>query len=177
MEEAVLKALIEKKNKPIYNYIIPGLTSWNIAEGPNQTIRLYEASRDQYQTITPHSHRSKLECFVLEGFVENFIWTPSTDIKDDFWFKNELFYNGDPGNYTKIQASISERWKRSKRIYGVGESYVMEHDVIHSILFYKGAKLLLIKGPEVTEKTIILEQEAYGKCIPTLNVEPWMYKK
>jgi hypothetical protein len=175
--QVVLDALIAQKRDPIYNYIIPGLTSWNLAESPEQTIRLYESSREQIQAITPHSHRSKLQCYVLSGSVVNLIWHRSDRSTGEPWFANQLVYNGKPGEYTKIQAKTSEIWWYSRHAYVVGQDYEMEHDVVHSIVFSANTRLLLIKVPEVTNTTTILEPEAYGKCIPTLHVEPWMYKK
>ena len=55
-----MKEIFDKlKHSPIHNYILPGLTSWVLkpAGDGHGMIRMFEASRETQEFITPHSHR------------------------------------------------------------------------------------------------------------------------
>jgi hypothetical protein len=83
-EDFSIPALRAMAHSPVRNYAIPGLTSWLIGQpSPKGTMRLFESSRQHQEAITPHSHRFDFQCWVLEGFVVNRVWTRAhnTDTK------------------------------------------------------------------------------------------------
>jgi len=52
----------------------------------------------------------------------------------------------------------------------------MKHDEIHSITFSKGAKVLFFEGPQVSDKSVIIEPIINGQTVSTYDVAPWMFK-
>lgn len=169
------------KHSPIHNYILPGLTSWVLkpAGDGHGMIRMFEASRETQEFITPHSHRYGLHCEVLAGWVENTLWKTSeflgASANSDEWMLYSLEYGGNPGEYTQTPGPIG-RYAKEIRRYASGSSYDLNYSQIHSVRFSRGAVVVITETEQRTDTTQILLPVAYGKAVPTFKVEPWMYK-
>ena len=177
-----MKEIFDKlKHSPIHNYILPGLTSWVLkpAGDGHGMIRMFEASRETQEFITPHSHRYGLHCEVLAGWVENTIWKNSELVgasnNSDEWMLCSLKYAGNPGEYTQTPGPI-RRYAKETRRYAAGSSYDLNHSQIHSVRFSRGAVVVITETAQRTDTTQILLPVAYGKAVPTFKVESWMYK-
>lgn len=172
---SVLRAM---RNSLLKNYIVPGLSSALIGGNGNGSVRLFEASREQHNDITPHGHRFDFACLVLRGSVINRIWTPSrTPRSDDYYAASTLVYGGEPGQYTQMPPTTPAAWSYQDTAFVEGEWYWMTHDQVHSISFSRDAIVLFFEGPTVADKTLILEPWVAGSHIPTFKVEPWMFQK
>jgi hypothetical protein len=174
-----LEMLLQMAHSPLENYVIPGLTSKLIgAPSPYGTVRLFECSRDHQESITPHSHRFDLQCWVLKGKVRNRIWTEVgyANESGDMYCATTMRYDGSVGKYQR-EDGISGRWVYGDYLYAAGDWYAMKADEVHSIYFSKGAKVLFFEGPMLEETSIILEPVVNGEVIPTMKVEPWMFKR
>lgn len=160
------------------NYIVPGLDSTLIGK-----VRMFEMKREQDAFITPHSHRFDLSCYVLQGRVTNHIFQPvegyspfgMPDTRGSSYGRSRLKYGGQPGHYEKVSDGVARYYKNSK-VHEKGDWYDMAHDVIHSINFEKGSKVLIFEGPDLNHETIILEScDAEDRVIPSFKVEDWMF--
>lgn len=162
------------------NYIIPGLSSFLVGgKGNNGLVRMFDASREQLNSITPHSHRYSLFCLVLSGEVWNDTWSKSAfdNVGEEFQ-KTTIVYNGKPGQYSNhVDAPENGMWCYERRIYVESEVYFIPHDEIHSIKFVDDAKVLVFEGPQVTDTTHVLFPLCDGMVIDTLAIEPWMFQK
>lgn len=170
--------ILKLRHSPIHNYAIPGLTSWLIGS-PSEagTVRLFEMTRHQHQPITPHSHRFPLYSYVLEGSVENILWERSSIISyGDTYQESELVYAGGPGEYF-VNSGEHDTWMHKSWEYKRGSSYSMGANDIHSIVFKKGALLLVFEGATVSDRSTILEPVCYGNVVPTFAVEDWMFQR
>ena len=176
--------LLAMKHSPIHNYVIPGLTSWLLADPTTEgVLRLFECSREHEEAITPHSHRFDLTCHVLEGSVRNILWKTRT-LSDgqagkfeDLFTETTMAYDGSVGEYAELSSRVVAA-RRDTRWYGVGESYSMLAHEIHSIRFSKGAKVVLIEGPVRSLTNVVLEpyEMGFGR-IKTMRTEPWMFRR
>lgn len=178
-----MKEIFDKlKHSPIHNYVLPGLTSWMLkASSENSgSVRMFESSRETQEFITPHSHRYGLHCEVLEGWVKNTIWTPvahhGAARQADEWMLCSLKYGGEPGRYD-LEHLRSVRFSGSTSTYSKGENYSMRNSEIHSIQFSRDAVVVITETSCMTDTTQILLPMAYGKVVPTFQVQPWMYNK
>lgn len=159
-------------HSPIHNYIVPGLTSWLVGTpGPQGTVRMFHMKRHQNQVVTPHSHRYALTCHVLEGAVENTIYTFAPD-GDEFMASSQTYKA--LGKYDMETMGSTRRALSTKR-YEAGEWYAMSHVDVHSIVFGRGAKVLVFEGPSVAEHSVILEPIVDSITIPMHRTEPWMF--
>ena len=178
-----MKEIFDKlKHSPIYNYILPGLTSWVLkpAGDGHGMVRMFESSRETQEFITPHSHRYGLHCEVLAGWVENTVWRDSELLgasnSSDEWMLCSLKYANSPGKYIQIPGPI-RRYAKETRQYVAGSSYDLNHTQIHSIRFSRGAVVVITETAQQIDTTQVLLPVAYGKAVPTFKVEPWMYKR
>lgn len=171
-----LAAINRMKHSPVHNYGgIPGLTSWLIgAHSAHGLVRVLECSRDHFEPIVPHSHRFDFECQVLAGSVRNIIWTRDDD--GDEYEATRLHYKGTPGKYQKVEAGRA-RWSFDESNYLTGDVYSMDAHQVHSIFFARGAVVLFLEGPDVTDTSVMLQPVVDGVTIPTFKVEPWMFQK
>jgi len=175
MDSRILKSLVDMAHAPIRNYAIPGLTSWLIAPRSEKgCIRLFTMEREHEEAIVPHSHRFDFQCYVLEGWVTNTIWTPGNE--GDLYHSTILHYAGEPGAYTVEDGCSTTFSKKSTRYY-TGDRYDMAQDDIHTINFSRGAKVLFFEGPQITDSSLVLQPvvEGYG-VVPTFKVQAWMFK-
>lgn len=163
----------------IPNYILPGMWSGLVGEGhhSSQKVRIFQTTRTQDMPITPHSHRFDLACMVLNGWVENTIYTETDDSSawGDPFFLSLLKYGGSPGEYEK-EVLGPKRYARVTKKYLPGQWYFMAHEAIHSIVFGRDTALLLIEGDSKTDSSLILEPNVYGKHVETFQVHDWMFK-
>lgn len=179
-----LKPLLAMKHSPIHNYVIPGLTSWLLAEPTMEgVLRLFECTREHEEAITPHSHRFDLTCHVLEGTVRNILWH-TRDLsegqageREDLFTETTMGYDGNIGEYAELSSKIVAA-RRVETWYGPGDTYSMASHEIHSIRFSKGAKVVLIEGPVRSLTNVVLEpyELGFGR-LKTMRTEPWMFRR
>lgn len=170
----------EAGHSRINNYILPGLSSIMLSGG-DSVIRMFENTRNQVGTITPHSHRFDLACCVLRGEVHNSLYLeevnpPIVGHPIDEYEASTLTYLGEPGHYGKKRGRVG-RWRKYPTKYSMGQWYFMKAAEIHSIEFSSNARVLVIEGPDTTNETTILEPYVNGKVVPTFRVEGWMFQK
>ena len=174
MNPDVIKHLISMRHSPLYNYIVPGLTSWLIMDnGELGKIRLFESSREQQEFITPHSHRFDFTACVVRGQVENTLWVEGDG---DKYMMTQTKYLGEPGKY-ESRPIKEKRYTTDTLTHVEGDWYGMKFSDIHSIKFSRGAFVLFFEGVSKTNTTYILEPFVDGEHIPTMKTEPWMFKK
>lgn len=175
--------LLDMGYDSLHNYIVPGLVSTLIGEDPHASskIRLFHNTRVQDEFITPHSHRFDLACMVVQGSVENTIFSDvpypgshSARYVDEFQV-SRLLYEGTPGKYDKAD-TVVQHFGRHKTTYCAGQWYFLKFDEIHSITFSKDAIVLVFEGDSKTDATVILEPRVNGSTIRTFKVEDWMFK-
>lgn len=175
---SMLQFLKGMRHSTIQNYGgIPGLTSSLIGGLSDRgTVRLMECSRTHYEPIIPHSHRFDFRCQVLAGEVRNILWTRGSSVADEY-VETELTYLGQPGQYKSQRAEEPTRWASNCRAYKAGEEYAMRAEEVHSIFFSRGAVVLFFEGPQVSDKSIILEPFVDREVVPTFQVPSWAFKK
>lgn len=179
MTPEVIEHLTTLKHNPIKNYILPGLTSWMLLDNVVSRVRMFEMNREQHNFITPHSHRFDFSCCVLNGWVENTIWSELNEYQldqGDCYVLSEQVYLGNPGEYATNKLK-NAYFKNRSTIHKTGEWYSMKHDAIHSIKFSCGAKVLFFEGVTVSDKSLYLEPISEGMQVHTLKKEPWMFIK
>lgn len=163
---------------PLRNYVVPGLTSSLLGGDGHGTVRLFEASREQYSDIVPHSHRFDFTCLVLEGYVVNRVWLPTSSTQADLYEAATLLYGGEPGKYRmKPHALGRSRWHYQDIRYNAGNWYTMDADEIHSITFSRNAVVLFFEGPTRVDSTTIIQPVVDGEVVKTFKVEDWMFQK
>lgn len=166
------EGLIKKMStNTVDNYVIPGLSSSLLENGK---VRLFECTRHHREQIVPHSHRFDFYCLVLEGEVMNHMWRE--DEGGDEFHVSTIRYKGGIGKHDTVNARLA-KYKMHTNRYGPSEWYGMTHEAIHSITFSKGAKVLFFEGPQVTDKSVVLEPYVNEERIPTFKVESWMFKR
>lgn len=171
MNSTVIAALLQRMGGPtLTNYVVPGLESTVLEKGK---VRFFRNTRHQLQTLVPHSHRYHFACCVIEGSVENTVWSPSD--RGDSFSVSRLDYRGAPGAYGKAFVTV-DRFVRFSRTYTQGEWYTMKRHDYHSIVFSHDAVVLFLEGPSHDE-SYVLEPVVDGKLVPTLKTEPWMFMK
>ena len=176
MNRDVIRHLAGMRHSPLHNYIVPGLTSWMIMDnGDLGKIRMFECSREQQEFITPHSHRFDFSACVIHGQVENTVWVPTDGVGDKYMMTNTT-YLGAPGQYESVQSGV-HRFTTDTFTHKEGDWYSMKFNEIHSIRFSRHALVLFIENRPVTNTTQVLEPFVDGGHVPTMKVEPWMFRK
>lgn len=175
-----LDALLKMRHSPLRNYVVPGLTSWLIgAPSDKGCIRMFENSRVQLEHVTPHSHRFDFQCWVLRGWVKNYIWSEASEWSQDAdrYESRLLTYGGAPGKYD-FKNHLRGKWQFNMVEYTEGQCYSMGYRDIHHIVFSRDARVLFFEGPKITDVTKILLPCPYdGSALETFKVEPWMFQK
>lgn len=181
IQGAIIKAIEAMKNNRLGNYITPGLSS-HLIGGPNHgKVRVFEASRDTTEFITPHSHRFDFTAVVLQGTAYNTIYTPvSEKAHHDLWCCSSITQVcGLDGilKFIHLRDETPTCWWSNTTTYPVGSTYSMHHKEIHSIKFSKGTKVLMFEGPQLQDHSQMLEPWVDGKLVPTFRTEHWMFLK
>jgi hypothetical protein len=160
------------------NYIVPGLTSYLLATGTDGSkVRVFRATIEQQQAVTPHSHRFDFRCLVLRGRVVNRLWSRARgDEAGDTYLRSRLIYGGAPGAYELVRDAEPLRWTYYDIEYCAGDEYAMHADEIHSIQFSRDAVVLFREGAPVSAESVIIEPWCEGAVVPTFRVEPWMFQ-
>lgn len=172
-----LELIVKMAHSPVKNYAIPGLTSYLISESESGIIRLFHIERDHIEPITPHSHRFDFHCIVLEGEVENILYTQCAIFESgDNYQETISVYDGEIGKYKNRKLNILP-YNLTFTKYQMGDQYSMKYNEIHSIRFKKGTKVLFFEGVEMTNSSLILEPYVHGEHIENFKVESWMFKK
>jgi hypothetical protein len=167
--------LLKMRHSPVRNYVVPGLTSWLIgAPSEHGCVRLFESEREHMEVVIPHSHRFDFQCWVLRGTVRNRVWNRSYGGGDLFMVSTHT--KGRMGAYS-VQEVGRDRYDYVDTVYAQDEWYSMTHDEIHSIWFWRGARVLFFEGPQVVDYTKILEPIANNVRVQTFKVEPWMFER
>lgn len=165
--------LQDMKQDKVSNYVIAGLDSYLISNG---NVRLFENSRNHQDQITPHSHRFNFACLVLEGSVINRVWSETLESEGDLFESTTLRYSGEIGNHEKSRDGRAFYTYFDVK-YNKGDCYAMSAQQIHSIQFSKGAKVLFLEGPQVSDTSIIIEPVVNGKVINTYENKSYMFIK
>lgn len=174
----IAKLLEDVASSHLQNYAgVPGLQSALIGGPSHGKVRLFHATREPSVEITPHSHRFNLLSIVLQGSVTNTQWHRAIESETcgDEFAALKLLYAGEPGAYEHEPIGIS-RYYHVSRVHKAGEAYFMRATDIHSIRFSKGAVVLLIEGPTVSDSSVILQAHVNGKTLDTFQVKDWMFE-
>lgn len=179
MDTLQLLSLIRRD--PLYNYIIPGLTSYIVHEYGEDAgmIRMFVMERTQLADIAPHSHRFDFECTVLRGSVQNTIWTPvNTHPLGEPFVETKLTYLGKPGEYSQETAKEPTYWSPATEHYSTAKPfYRMTSDQVHSIRFSHDAIVLFKEGPTKSRETVMLDPWTRGKIATISKTRDWMFQK
>lgn len=185
MNDVLIEALLATAHSPLRNYAIPGLTSRLLGDirPDGSRFRIFDMERNQHEAIAPHSHRYNFTAHVLKGWVKNIIWTPEGDQdqadaeEGDLYETTMIEYTGHPGCYRKRGLGM-RNWVSCFRTYSAGRSYKMTSKEVHSIIFSRGARVLMEEGPQLTTESIMLEPvvAGFGK-VPLGETLPWMFVK
>lgn len=165
------------------NYIVPGVISSLIGGKTHGKVRVFHATRDAVDFVTPHSHRFNFMAYVVRGDVENTIYSLNpyaNTFSGDTWCESVITQVcGEDGinSFTHKRSAESSNWVKRTGTYRTGDLYGMRYDEIHSIRFSKDTVVLFFEGPEVINEARMLEPWVNGKVVPTFKVEDWMFQK
>ena len=175
----IRRALVHMENNELSNYIVPGLTSYLIGGPKHGRVRMFSASRETREFITPHSHRFNFTCLVLSGEVRNTIYRPGIT-GDEKWCLSTIGQVcGENGviEYHHIRDKEPTPWIAQTTTYVKGNTYRMKHTELHSIQFSRMAEVLFFEGPQLTETSRMIEPWVNDKVVPTFRTEPWMFER
>lgn len=183
--QELLEIVTAMAHSPVEQYVVPGLTSSLIGGrdcgAQSGTVRLFSSDRQTREWITPHSHRFDFSCIVLDGLVENILFTLADESNKryaDSYSLGTLKCVGEGmGSYDIVRSNIPEKYTETSTRYGVGESYAMKSNQIHSIKFHRGTKVLFFEGPTLSDTSVFLEPFSNGRVVETFETRPWMFKK
>lgn len=183
----LISQLTDMTHSEIRNYVSPGLTSWLVSGKTGKyfdkgKVRLFIASLDTREWITPHSHRFDFACLVLRGKVTNIVYTPDPQPmfngrSTDYAVGKLRTLGGGLGAYKFVPGEEPTYYQERREEYVEGDCYSMLYQEIHSIQFSRDAMVLFFEGPEQTSETTVLEPWAYGKRVPTFDAKPWMFER
>lgn len=180
--DQIIKQLGSMAYGSLRNYIVPGLTSQLIGEGPKGKVRIFTSDRDQKNHILPHSHRFDFTCLVLKGQVINSVYTPASYGQTDGVDLHAvgtltLADGGKPGECVMTPGTQGLPFAAALRAYREGDTYAMTAKEIHSIEFKKDSVVLFLEGPRLTDTSVVLEPWSNGQRVATYGVQPWMFQK
>ena len=179
--DKVINALNAMRHNALRNYIVPGLTSELIGGPEHGKVRLFTATRQTHEFITPHSHRFDFCGLVLSGQVSNTLFEcPGIPGTDEMWCESTINRVCGPDGIEKYTHSRSDNGKfysEHTTVYEAGDSYFMAASDIHSVKFSQGAQVLVFEGPPLGEFSMMLEPWVDGKVVPTFRTESWMFEK
>ena len=175
-QQKLIDILQNMQNSIVQNYVIAGLRSSLVGGGNFGRVRLFEASRFQQDSISPHSHRFDFACMVLRGTVINRIWHECNEQQGDFFEESVLVYQGEIGHHSK-RVYGRNFYGHTLHLYSEGQCYSMSHNQIHSIEFSRDAIVLFFEGPQLSSQSVVLEPVVDGKVIPTYERRDYMFRK
>ena len=170
------------RHNRLKNYIAPGLHSSLIGGGEHGKVRLFEAERMTRDLITPHSHRFSFTSLVLYGEVTNTIYEPSLPGAYDVepFIRSTVTQVCGAGGlmeFKHTREAEPRHYRRRATTYKAGQTYLLRHDEVHSIVFEKNTKVLFFEMPQIQDWDWMLEPYVDGKLVPTFKTEPWMFGK
>ncbi len=174
----ITSVLKRMKHSSVSNYATAGLTSHLIGGAAGfGKVRLFTSSRETTEFVTPHSHKFCFGCMVLEGRVENTIYTRETTLGSgtDLWYIGQL--TGELGVYNYTPGDIARAFSSCTSLYSPGDVYGMDASTIHSIKFSRGSQVLFFEGPRVNDVSQVLEPCVNGHRVPTFKAHPWMFQR
>lgn len=176
--EHISKAVAGMISGRVSNYATAGLSSWQVGGPERGMVRLFTASRDTRDWITPHSHRFDFTCLVLRGTVTNVLYT----VCETHSFRANAFavgtvgaISGGMGRYHFKAGTDPVYFEDTTHEYEAGDTYSMLSHEVHSIRFSKGAEVLFFEGPTYVPTSVVLEPWVDGARVPTFRTEPWMF--
>lgn len=163
-------------HSPVFNYILPGLTSWMIASSDELTVRLFTMHRNTEGFVHPHSHRFGFSAMVLAGHVYNTLYTQHDQHSEARLYDQHKITprDGGLGEY-RFEQSEAVRLRSETTLFAVGETYCMEPQHIHSITFSNGAAVLMYeqRTSEICDSLIFTPPTVRPEAL----TQPWMFKR
>jgi hypothetical protein len=177
--ERIAQVVSVMRNSSLGNYIVPGLTSHLVGGGDFGKVRLFEASRDTRDVITPHSHRFNFACLVLRGSATNTIYEVATSAGEPWVLSTIDQVCGKDGllDFVHTRETHVTYFRRVTNTYEPGAVYWMNYDDIHSIVFSANAQVLFFEGPQQVTRSSMIEPWVNGKVVPTFETKDWMFEK
>jgi len=169
------KLLESMAGEHLHNYAIAGLRSSLFTDG---TVRLFHQLTHPMSMIAPHSHRYDIASLVISGEVMNTIWTKTHDYSSSvqLFCESTLQYSGKPGQYTK-EYHGDGRYNFKTESYKPGDLYFMTSDVVHSIKFARGTRVMIFQGPTVADSNLVIDPYLPdGRVVPTSDIQDWMFQ-
>lgn len=174
--EAILEEIQPMRRSRLRNYIVPGLTSYLIGGETTGKVRLFTAERPTRDMMTPHNHRFNFTCLVLSGWVRNTIYRP--DGRGEAWCLSSIDQvcgaNGIK-KYTHTRETTPTFFKRDVTEYKPGDVYSMDDFEIHSIEFSQGTNVLFFEGPQLCNRSNMIEPWCDDMVVPTFKTADWMF--
>lgn len=172
----------EMANGAVRNYATAGLSSFLVGgKGKGKgRVRLFTSDRDTREWITPHSHRFDFTCAVLDGEVENtlFEFTAYRTYESNSYVRGLVTpVAGGLGKYEIKHGNTPFDYIEITTVYKEGDTYSMTADMVHSIRFSKGARVLFFEGPETRTTSAFLEPYSDGKPVRTFKTHDWMFER
>jgi len=177
MNEELNNAVWAMAHGTLRNYIAPGLTSYLIGGPQNGKVRLFHSDRETREWVTPHSHRFDFTCLVLKGSATNIVFQRYWGNAGDLYVPGTLERREEFGDYEYVPGDKPYVYVETAHTYGIGETYSMKSNQIHSIRFARGSEVLFFEGPEVAQISVVLEPWSNGKRVPTFVTQPWMFER
>lgn len=172
--DKLLCTLMGENDSLIRDYIVPGLESRLLRSvTSSHKWRIFTMRRDQDYQVNIHDHRYGFSAVVLSGHVVNTVWDiAERNVNDSHATHAAVYYDHKERCVGQPYSLITTRPR--EQAYGAGEWYAMGHDEFHSIRFSRGARVLVIEGPEVKPNNTILLPYSNGRVCDTFMWRPWM---
>lgn len=179
-----LSTVLAMAHSPMFNYIVPGLTSWLVGGHPSDTgrgcTRLFTCDSNNLVWPTPHSHRFNFEATVLQGEVINRIYVPTDRFErsqTERYQSHLLPYLGNVGKYGEPVENGEGWYTHEDMTYTEDDTYYMRAAEIHSIHFARGTAVLMMEEPSLADQSeYIIPTDGVG-FIDTMKSEPWMFQR
>lgn len=166
------------QDSTISNYVVPGLESVSLGRSNGFHVRMFHMTAHQMMHITPHSHRFNLLSFVLAGTVEHHVYEKESDGYENRPVAYKLAILSQKGKFGEYETELHSNgmFLRYEAVHKAGDSYFLNAAEYHSVIFSKGARVLIIEGPEVNEPEVLVPLVKNTVC-STLFTADWMFKK
>lgn len=168
-------SLREMAHSRVRNYATVGLTSSLVGGKDHGTVRLFEATRQTREWVTPHSHRFDFCAMVLAGSVENILFEEGGMGGEEYGVGVIAPIEGGLGSYKITRTNDVKFYETRTFTYRAGDVYAMAANQFHSIRFSKDAVVLFLEGPNLRDTSAFLEPYENGEVIETFKTEDWMF--